>query len=130
MADKPANSKKAKTSQTTKRIFFKLCMAFHQLKSSSAHRGCEKIDIQAILPIFFASFKTHPPSKTVHLGVEEGGGVPEGLLLSRCSYVEAYPNPTPVTLEITAQAPGLLGRGDGTLLHHPHGDWAIHHARH
>ena len=44
--------------------------------------------------------------------------------------IEAYPNPTPVILEITAQAPGPLRGRDGTLLHHPDGDWALHHARH
>ena len=32
--------------------------------------------------------------------------------------IEAYPNPAPVILEVTAQAPGTLGRRDGTAIHH------------
>jgi Cu/Ag efflux pump CusA len=44
--------------------------------------------------------------------------------------IEAYPNPTPVILEITAQAPGALGRGDGKVLHHSHRNRTLHDARH
>jgi hypothetical protein len=36
-------------------------------------RGWEKIEILAILPIFFASFKIHPLPQR-HLDVLEGGG--------------------------------------------------------
>ena len=42
--------------------------------------------------------------------------------------IEAYPNPAPVILEITAQAPGPLRRGDGALLHPPDGDRPLHDA--
>ena len=53
-----------------------------------------------------------------------------GFIAFKMLNIEAYPNPTPVILEITAQAPGPLGRGDGTLLHDSHGNRALHHARH
>ena len=39
--------------------------------------------------------------------------------------IEAYPNPAPVILEITAQAAGTLGRGDGEVLHHADGNRAL-----
>ena len=42
--------------------------------------------------------------------------------------IEAYPNPAPVILEITAQAAGPVGRGDGALLHDPDGSRPSRHA--
>ena len=43
--------------------------------------------------------------------------------------IEAYPNPAPVILEITAQAAGPVRRGDGALLHDPDGGRACRHTR-
>ena len=44
--------------------------------------------------------------------------------------IEAYPNPTPVILEITAQAPGLSAEEMERYYTAPDRDRALHHARH
>jgi hypothetical protein len=52
-----------------------------------------------------------------------------GLIAYSKLNIEAYPNPAPVILEITAQAAGPVGRGDGKVLHDADGDRALFDAR-
>ncbi len=52
-----------------------------------------------------------------------------GLIAFTKLNIEAYPNPAPVILEITAQANGLLRRGDGAVLHDTDGGRPCRYAR-
>ena len=51
-----------------------------------------------------------------------------GLVAFKMLNIEAYPNPTPVILEITAQAPGLSAEEMERYYTRPDGDWALLHA--
>ena len=53
-----------------------------------------------------------------------------GLIAFKMLNIEAYPNPTPVILEITAQAPGLSAEEMERYYTRPTEDWTLHHARH
>ena len=53
-----------------------------------------------------------------------------GLIAFKLLNIEAYPNPTPVILEITAQAPGLSAEEMERYYTRSDGDRPLHHSRH